>query len=146
MTGKNNYFVKSMGQLYFYVVAKKVELNPISIPGRHPQIVRLRIVKFEVDGSVCCICEFSERVSIVCIHILEIIPNLDGSMVDVRWRAALGFYFGKPMYARFKSVIMQSLESSLKNVKACITTQENSYPVYSDGTKEYFFLTFSREA
>jgi hypothetical protein len=24
VTGKNNYFVKSMGQLYFYVVAKKV--------------------------------------------------------------------------------------------------------------------------
>jgi hypothetical protein len=66
-------------------------------------------------------------------------------MVDVRWRPALGFYFGKPMYARFKSVIMQALESSLKKVKACIPTQENTYPVYSDGAKEYFFLPFSKE-
>jgi hypothetical protein len=47
----------------------------------------------------------------VCRHILAIVPNLDESMVDVRWRAALGFYFGKPMYARVTSVIMQALES-----------------------------------
>jgi hypothetical protein len=66
-------------------------------------------------------------------------------MVDVRWRAALGFYFGKPMYARVTSVIMQALESSLKNVKAFIPTQETCYPVYSDGEKESFFLPFSRE-
>jgi hypothetical protein len=39
VTGKNNYFVKSMGQFYFYVVAKKVELNPIAIPGGRPQII-----------------------------------------------------------------------------------------------------------
>jgi hypothetical protein len=58
VTGKNNYFVKSMGQFYFYVVAKKVELNPIAIPGGRPQIVRLWAVKFEVDGSVCCSCDF----------------------------------------------------------------------------------------
>jgi hypothetical protein len=33
VTGKNNYFVKSMGQLCFFVVAKIVELNPNAIPG-----------------------------------------------------------------------------------------------------------------
>jgi hypothetical protein len=59
VTGKNNYFVKSMGQFYVYVVAKKVELNRKAIPGGRPQIFRLRVVKFEVDGSVCCSCEFS---------------------------------------------------------------------------------------
>jgi hypothetical protein len=58
VTGKNNYFVKSMGQFYFFVVVKIVELNPKVIPGGRPQIVRLRVVKFEVDGSVCCSCEF----------------------------------------------------------------------------------------
>jgi hypothetical protein len=40
------------------------------------------------------------------------------------------------MYARFKSVIMQALESSLKKVKASIPPQEKCYPVYSDGEKE----------
>jgi hypothetical protein len=40
------------------VVAKIVELNPKAIPGGRPQIVRLRVVKFEVDGSVCFSCEF----------------------------------------------------------------------------------------
>jgi hypothetical protein len=70
LTGKNNYFVNSMGQLLFFVVAKIVELNPNAIPGGQPQIVRLRVVKFEVDGSVCCSCDFFERVGIVCIHIL----------------------------------------------------------------------------
>jgi hypothetical protein len=45
---------------------------------------------------------------------LAIVQLLDESMVDVRWRGALGFYFGKPMYAKVKSVIMQALESSLK--------------------------------
>jgi hypothetical protein len=93
LTGKNNYFVKSMGQFYFYVVAKIFELNPNAIPGGRPQIVRLRVVKFEVDGSVCYICEFFERVGIVCRHILAIVPNLDEPMVDFRWRVALGFYF-----------------------------------------------------
>jgi hypothetical protein len=83
VTGKNNYFVKSMGQFYFLVVANIVEFNPIAIPGGRPQIVRLQIVKFEVDSSVCCSCEFSERVGIVCRYILAIIPNLDESMVDV---------------------------------------------------------------
>jgi hypothetical protein len=142
VTGENNYFVKSIGQFYFYVVAKKVELSPIAIPGGHPQIVRLRFVKFEVDGSVCCSCDFFERVGIVCIHILAIVHNLGESMVDVRWRAALGFYFGNPMYARVTSVIMQALESSLKKVKACIPSLETSYPVYSDGVNESFFSPF----
>jgi hypothetical protein len=81
----------------------------------------------------------------VCRHILAIVHNLDESMVGVFWRAALGFYFGKPMYARVTSVIMQALESSFKNVKACIPTQDTSYSVYSDGAKESFFLPFSRE-
>jgi hypothetical protein len=36
VTGKNNYFVKSMGQLHFFVVTKIVELNPKAIPGGRP--------------------------------------------------------------------------------------------------------------
>jgi hypothetical protein len=39
VTLKNNYFVKSIGQFYYYVVAKKVELSLIAIPGGRPQIV-----------------------------------------------------------------------------------------------------------
>jgi hypothetical protein len=74
------------------VVVKLVEFNPKAIPGGRPKIVRLRVVKFEVDGSVCCSCDFFEMVGIVCRHILEIVYNLDESMVDVLWRAALGFY------------------------------------------------------
>jgi hypothetical protein len=58
VTWKNNYFVKSIGQFYYYVVAKKVELSPIAIPGGRPQIVRLKFVKFEVDGSVYFSCDF----------------------------------------------------------------------------------------
>jgi hypothetical protein len=54
-----------MGQLYFFVVAKILELNPKAIPGGHPQIVRLRVEKFEVDGSVCCSCDFFERIGLV---------------------------------------------------------------------------------
>jgi hypothetical protein len=126
---KENYFVKSIGLFYYYMVAKKVELSPIAIPGGRPQILRLCVVKFEVDGSVCCNCEFFERVGIVCRHILAIVHEVDESMIDVRWRAALGFYFGKQTYARVTSVIMQALESSLKNVKACIPSLETSYPV-----------------
>jgi hypothetical protein len=118
-------------------------LNPIAIPGGRPQIVRLRVAKFEVDGSVCCSCDFLERIGIVCRHILAIVTNLDESVVDVRWRAALGFYFGKPMYARVTSITMQALESSLKKVKACIPSQETSYPVYSsDEANESFFSPF----
>jgi hypothetical protein len=71
----------------------------------------------------------------VCRHILAIVHNLDESMVDVCWRAALSFYFGKPMYARVTSVIMQDLESSLKKVKASIPPHETCYPMYSDGEK-----------
>jgi hypothetical protein len=78
----------------------------------------------------------------VCRHILAIAHNLDESMVNVRWRAVLGFYFGNPMYARVTSVIIQALESSLKKVKACIPTQDTSYPVYSDWAKEFFFSLF----
>jgi hypothetical protein len=110
------------------VVTKKVELSPLAIPGGRQQIVRLRVLKFEVDGSVCCRCDFFERVGIVCRHILEIVHEVDESMIDVHCRAALGFYFGKNMYARVTSVIMQALESSLKKVKACIQSLETSYP------------------
>jgi hypothetical protein len=46
VTAKNNYFVKSMGQFDFYVVAKKVELSLITIPGGRPQIFRIRVVTF----------------------------------------------------------------------------------------------------
>jgi hypothetical protein len=99
-------------------------------------------VKFEVYGSVCCSCEFFERVGIVCRHILAIVHKVDESMIDVRWRAALGFYFGKQMYARVTSVIMKALESSLKKVKACIPSLETSYPVYSDGVNESYFYPF----
>jgi hypothetical protein len=97
VTRTKTYFVKSIGQFYYYVVAKKVELSLIAIPGGRPQIVRLRFVKFEVDGSVCCSCDFFARVGIVCRHILAIVHDVDESMIDVRWRAALRFYFGKPM-------------------------------------------------
>jgi hypothetical protein len=72
---------------------------------------------------------FLRGVGIVCRHILAIFHNLVESMVDVRWRAALGFYFGKPMYAGVTSVIMQALESSLKKVKACIPSLDTIYPV-----------------
>jgi hypothetical protein len=130
------HFVKSIGQFYYYVVAKKVELSLIAIPGGRPQIFRLRFVKFEVDGSVCCSCDFFERFGIVCRHILAIVHDADESVIDVRWRAALGFYFGNPMYARVTSVSMQALDSSLKKVKACIPILETSYPVYSDGANE----------
>jgi hypothetical protein len=102
-------------------------------------------MKFEVDGSVCCSCDFFERVGIVCRHILAIVHNLDESMVDVCWRAALGFYFGKPTYNRDTSVIIQALESSLKKVKVCIPSLETSYPVYSDGTNESFLSLFFHE-
>jgi hypothetical protein len=106
---EKKYFVKSIGQFYYYLFAKKVELSLIAIPGGRPQIFRLWFVKFKVDGSVCCSCEFFERVDIVCRHILAISHDVDESMIDVRWRAALGFYFGKPMYARVTSGIMQAL-------------------------------------
>jgi hypothetical protein len=36
----------------------KVELKPSAIPGGWPQIVRLQVVQFEVDGSICCSCDF----------------------------------------------------------------------------------------
>jgi hypothetical protein len=78
----------------------------------------------------------------VCRHILAIVHSLDEYMVDVRWRAALGFYFEKPMYARVTSVIMQALEYSLKKVKASIPPQETCYPVYSDGSKKSHFSPF----
>jgi hypothetical protein len=111
-----------MGQLLCFEVAKIVELNPNAIPGGRPQIVRLRVVEFEVDGSVCFSCDFFERVGIVCIYILAIVHNLDASMADFRWRAVLGFYFGKTMYAKFTSVIMQALESYLKKGQRLHTT------------------------
>jgi hypothetical protein len=47
-----------MSQLFFPLVAKKDELNPNKIPGGRPQIVRIRVAQFEVDGSVCCSCNF----------------------------------------------------------------------------------------
>jgi hypothetical protein len=54
-----------MSQLLFLVMAKKVELNLNEIPGGQPQIIWLWVVQFEVDGSVCCSCDFFERVGIV---------------------------------------------------------------------------------
>jgi hypothetical protein len=63
----------------------------------------------------------------VCRHILAIVQYVDESMIDVRWRAALGVFFGKPMYARVTSVVMQALESSLKKF---------------DGAKESFISPF----
>jgi hypothetical protein len=78
----------------------------------------------------------------VCRRIMTIVHNLGESMVNVCWRAALGFYFGKRMYARVTSVIMQPLEYSLKKVKSCIPTQETCCPVYRDGSKESVFSPF----
>jgi hypothetical protein len=60
VTSNNNYFVKIMGQLLFFVVDKTVELNPNAIPGGRSQFVRLRVVQFEVDGNLCCSCELFE--------------------------------------------------------------------------------------
>jgi hypothetical protein len=48
VTSKNNYFVKSMSQLLFLVVANKVKLNPNSIPGGRPQIIRLRLCNLKL--------------------------------------------------------------------------------------------------
>jgi hypothetical protein len=100
---------------------KQVELNPNTILGVRPQIFRLRVFRFEFDGNVCCSCDFFERVGIVCRHIFASVHLLDEYMVVVPWIVALGSYFGKAMYARVTSVIMQALESSLKKVKAPIT-------------------------
>jgi hypothetical protein len=49
-----------------------------------------------------------ERVGIVCRHILSIVHLLDESIVDVCWRGALGFYFGKPLYSIVTIVIVDS--------------------------------------
>jgi hypothetical protein len=56
-------------------------------------------------------------------------------MVDVRWKGALGLYFGNAMYARVTSVIMQALDSSLKKSKAPFPPQVLYYPVFSEGEK-----------
>jgi hypothetical protein len=98
-----------MSQLLFLVVAKKVELYPNAISGGQPQIIRLRVVHFEVDGSFCCSCDIFERVGIVCRHILAVVHLFKEYMVDVRRRGALGFYFGKPIYARVTIIMMQAL-------------------------------------
>jgi hypothetical protein len=142
---KDNYFVKSIGQFYYYVVAKKVDLSPIAIPGGRPQIVRLRVVKFEVDGSVCCSCEFFERIGIVCRQILAIVHEVDESMIDVRWRAALGFFLGKNMYARVTSVIMQALGSSLKMSKLASQVWRPAILRTAMGRMSHFSLHLSRE-
>jgi hypothetical protein len=81
----------------------------------------------------------------VCRHILVIVHEVDESMIDVRWRAALGFFFAKEMYARVTRVIMQALESSLKKVKACIPSLETSYLRTAMGRKSLFSLHLSRE-
>jgi hypothetical protein len=67
----------------FFSGGKKVELNPNVIPGGRSQIVQLRVVQFEVYSSVCCSCDFFERVAIFCRHIMDIFHLLDKSMVDV---------------------------------------------------------------
>jgi hypothetical protein len=141
VTSNKNYFVKSMGQLLFFVVDKIVELNSNAIPGGRPQIVGLRVVQFEVDGSVCCSCYFL-KAGIASRHILAIFHNLDEHIIDFHRRATLGFYFGNPMYARATSVIIQALESSLKKDKASIPPHEICYPVYSNGEKESCFSPF----
>jgi hypothetical protein len=135
-----------MSQLLFVVVANKVELNPNAISGCGPQIIRIRVDQFEVDGSVCSSYDFFERVGIVCRHILDIFHLLDESIVDVLWRGALGFYFGKPVYARVtSSVIMQALDSSLKKVKAPIPLQAICYPVFREGENYCHFSPFIKK-
>jgi hypothetical protein len=67
-------------------------------------------------------------------------------MVDVCWKGALVFYLGKPMYARVTSVIMQALESSMKNVKAPILPQAIlCYPVFRDGSHGYYDSPFIKK-
>jgi hypothetical protein len=66
------------------VVSKTVELNSNAIPGDQPQIVRFRVVQFQVDSSVCCSCDCFDKFGIVCRHALAIVHLLDESMVDVR--------------------------------------------------------------
>jgi hypothetical protein len=92
------------------MVANKVELNHISLPGRRPQIVRLRLVNFDIDGCVSCVCR----------HILVIIEVMDETMCDIRWRAALGFYFSVEIYERVSSVIIKAIHSSLKSQMPCL--------------------------
>jgi hypothetical protein len=52
-------------------------------------------------------------------------------MVDMRWIEALGFYFGKAVYSRVTTVIMQALDSSLKKIKVPTPPQDTCYPVFS---------------
>jgi hypothetical protein len=77
---------------------------------------------------------------------LAIVHLIDEYMVDVCRRGALGLYFGKPMYARVTSVIMQALESSLKKAKALIPPQALCYPVFNDGAKDCHFIPFIKKA
>jgi hypothetical protein len=102
-------------------------------------------VQFEVDGSVCCSCDFFERVDIIFRHILAIVHLLYEYLVDARWRGSLGFYFGKALYARVTSVIMQALESSLKKVKAPIPPQVIFIPCSSKDPNSVMFLPLSRK-
>jgi hypothetical protein len=81
----------------------------------------------------------------VCRHILAIVPNLDESMVDVRWRAALGFYFGNPMRARVTIVIMQALEFSLKRSSLASQVRRTVILCTVMGRMSPFSLLFSRE-
>jgi hypothetical protein len=113
MTSKNNYFYKRISILF----AKKVELNSNAVPGGTTQIfVCLRVVQVDVDGSVCCSCEFVEQLRIVCRHILAIIQIIDEFMVDVHWKNA-PVLWGGAMCARVTRVFIQALQSSLKKVK-----------------------------
>jgi hypothetical protein len=124
------------------MVAKKVELNPSALIGGRPQIVRLRLVNFDIDGCVSCSCELFERVGIVFRHTVAIIQVMDETMCDIRRREALGFYFGVEMYEHVSSVVMKALLSSLKKIKCHIPPEPAQYPSYNDGAQEVHFAPF----
>jgi hypothetical protein len=58
VTRKKQLFCQEHRPVLLLCGGQKVELSPIAIPGGRPQIVRLQFVKFEVDGSVSCSCDF----------------------------------------------------------------------------------------
>jgi hypothetical protein len=84
VTSKNNYLVKSMSQFMFLVVASKVELNRKAIPGDWSQIIRIRVVKFEVYGGVCCSCDFPKGY-ILC---ADISWPVSTSLMNLWWMCA----------------------------------------------------------
>jgi hypothetical protein len=142
---RDQYFFMRLSEMVYLVVIMGMVLTSEIFPGGRPRYIRLRVVKFDIDDTVTCLCKYHKRVGVPRSHIIAFVGDVLCSMIDVRWINSLQAYFGLPGFDKITIILLKALKCK-KNPCRCIRPVPSvTYPVCFGYAAENYVVPYEKD-